>query len=217
MHCLALEIPAMTASCVLRQAANADRRPIWEGTLGFLRFFRAPAADPRRRRAGRVHRRAVCVPDAKRHLRIFPRPRRTLCQGAVPRNGIPRRPSRNRAGAPIRSGLRWWRRWSRACCALCRRPATSNSKRCSALVLSIFDRYPVPAALGAGLARGARRACAPVAAHRPASAEARHGHRGALGGNLFRPDADPREAARKRFPDHAQLSAGDAHATSTTN
>ena len=32
--------------------------------------------------------------------------------------------------------------------------------------------------------------------------------RGALGGNLFRSDADPREAARTRFPDHAQLSAG---------
>ena len=47
-----------------------------------------------------------------------------------------RRPWSNRAGAPTHSGSRWWLNWSRGCCDLI------------ALVLSVFDRYPVPPSLG---------------------------------------------------------------------
>ena len=51
----------------------------------------------------------------------------------------------------------WWRSWSKACCGP--QPATiagECSTRSFALVLSVFDRYPVPAALGEE--PGARRA-----------------------------------------------------------
>ena len=75
-------------------------------------------------------------------------------------------------------------------------------------VLAVFDRYPVAGgARQRRVARAARRACAPPPADRPASAQARHRHPGAVGAGLFRPDADPREAARPRLPDHPQLSA----------
>src|ERR1043165_1190565 len=57
------------------------------------------------------------------------------------------------------------------------------------------------------MARPAQRIVAPAAADRPASAEASDRYSGAMGADLFRPDADPREAARARFSDDAQLSA----------
>ena len=88
----------------------------------------------------------------------------------------------------------------------------------SELVLAAFDRYPVPAALGSDEWRDfARGACAPPSAHRPAPAEARHRHSGAMGAGLFRPDADPRESARPGLSDHAELSARRNSATSTTS
>ena len=79
-----------------------------------------------------------------------------------------------------------------------------------ALVLSVFDRYPTPAVARRGeLEPEARRARAPAAADRPASAEAGLRHPGAVCRGLFRPDADPPEAARERISDPAQLSEGD--------
>ena len=75
--------------------------------------------------------------------------------------------------------------------------------------LSVFDRYPVPPALGAQSWSEARDELARrLQLDRHACAQARHRHRDPMGGNLFRPDADPREAARSRLPDHSQLSAG---------
>lgn len=55
-----------------------------------------------------------------------------------------------RAGVPIRSGWRWWPNWSRGVL----RPAAGaerhqQTETIRALVLSIFDRYPVPAGLDA--------------------------------------------------------------------
>ena len=80
----------------------------------------------------------------------------------------------------------------------------------SALVLSVFDRYPVPAgARRAGLERGARRAGAPAAARSACIAPKRaFDIPRAVGRNLFRSDADPREAARTRFPDHRAIISG---------
>ena len=56
------------------------------------------------------------------------------------------------------------------------------------------------------LARGAPRPRASARSGRRACAQARDGHSRSAGGSLFRHDADPRKAARTRFPDHAQLS-----------
>jgi hypothetical protein len=63
-------------------------------------------------------------------------------------NRASRRPWRNRAGGPIRSALRWWRNWSRASCAPHGADRHVQLDALSALVLAVFDRYPVPASLG---------------------------------------------------------------------
>ena len=119
-------------------------------------------------------------------------------------------PSTGRAGTPIRSDSRWSASWSRACCA--RLPATiaaGNSMHCATLVLSVFDRYPVPAALGEShLERCARRAGAPTAAHRPAPPQARLRDCRSVREGLLRPDADQRETAPKRVSHHPRLSQG---------
>ena len=79
------------------------------------------------------------------------------------------------------------------------------------LVLSVFDRYPVPAVLGTQVWSEARAELARrLAAGRPAPAEARLRDLRAVGGNLLQSDADPREAAQQRIPDHPELSAGHA-------
>ncbi len=78
------------------------------------------------------------------------------------------------------------------------------------LVLSVFDRYPVPTALGQQDWSEARaslaRRLALVGLHPPKRAM---DISGAVRGNLFQPDANPREAAPQRVPDHSQLPAGD--------
>jgi len=56
----------------------------------------------------------------------------------------------------------------------------------------------------------ARRARAPAPTHRPACAQARLRHLRTLDRHVFQFDAHPREATRKRVPDHSQLPAGDA-------
>ena len=78
---------------------------------------------------------------------------RARAPGTIPKCCSPNlifiKPSSNRAGALIRSGSRWWRKSSKR--------AESNSgvdrrKKSDALVkivLSVFDRYPVPDSLGA--------------------------------------------------------------------
>ena len=81
----------------------------------------------------------------------------------------------------------------------------------SELVLSVFDRYPVPPSLGEQAWSEARVELARrLQLDRHACAQAGLRHLRALGGNLFQSDADPREAARTRLPDHPQLSQGDA-------
>ena len=82
----------------------------------------------------------------KGHLRIFPRARRALRQGAVRRSRNSRPRSRCHAGAPIRSASRWSPRWWKACCA-----SASAAERGEALqalsehrarVCSIAIRFP---------------------------------------------------------------------------
>ena len=113
--------------------------------------------------------------------------------------------------APIRSGWPWSANWWKACCVRIAGADRGEAARdgLRALVLSVFDSYPVPAsARRAGVERGARRAGAAAAARRPASAQAGHGHSRAAREDLFRPDAHPREAARPRLSHHAQLPQG---------
>ena len=74
------------------------------------------------------------------------------------------------------------------------------------VVLSVFDRYPIPPSIGEEAWLEARRELA----HRLDLAGGHAPKRvmdipGAAGGNLFCNDADPRKAARPGSPDHAQL------------
>ena len=72
--------------------------------------------------------------------------------GTMPRSFLPsrasRRPWSNRVGAPIHSGSRWWPNWSKGCCDLTAPTGSAKLDALSRLVLSVFDRYPVPASLG---------------------------------------------------------------------
>ena len=77
-----------------------------------------------------------------------------------------------------------------------------------ALVLSVFDRYPVPPPLKSFAWEEARADLKRIRSRRPAPAQTREGHSDPAGGNLFWIDADPRKAARPGFPGHPQLSAG---------
>jgi len=78
----------------------------------------------------------------------------------------------------------------------------------AALVLAVFDGYPVPAALGRDTwlaARGDRPTSRP---RHDASAQTCHRYSRALCQGIFRPDANPRKAARRGFFHPAQLFAG---------
>ncbi len=139
---------------------------------------------------------------------------RARARATIPRSCSRRRRSPNRssgpAGAPIRWGSPWSAKWSRACCAI--RLASRRRivlDRLTELVLSVFDRYPVPPSIGPGAWREMRDelATAPRPRRRP-RAQACDRHSGAAGGGLLRADADPRKAARPGFPDNAELSAG---------
>ncbi len=77
------------------------------------------------------------------------------------------------------------------------------------LILSVFDNYPVPAAIAAtALARRPGGVVAPAQWHEPASAQAGEGHPRAVRARLLRSHAHPRETARGGIPDHTQLHAG---------
>ena len=81
----------------------------------------------------------------------------------------------------------------------------------SALVLSVFDRYPNPTALDrADLERCARRASAPSAVGQPACAQTRQGHSRALRQSLLGLDAHQERGSQRRFSHHAQLSEDNA-------
>ena len=180
-------------------------------TVGVSSSFSAAAADPRYAGAGRLHRPQCRFPGAKRHLRVFPRPRRTLCKGPVPRAGFPgsggavalaRLSARARHGGGIGRGR---------AAPLCGRPprAARGAARRSFSRSSTAIRFPPRSAQQAwseARAELARR-LALVGLHPPKRAIR---HLRAVGGNLFQSDADPREAARQRIPDHSQLSAGHA-------
>ena len=80
-----------------------------------------------------------------------------------------------------------------------------------AIVLSVFDRYPLPEALGTATWSEARLEFgAPPAVNQPTSARARHRHLRNVREDLFRPPTDSRKAASERLSDHVQLSQGDA-------
>ncbi len=79
------------------------------------------------------------------------------------------------------------------------------------LSLSVFDRYPVPAALGDQAWSDARRELARRSrSHWHPCREMGEGRAGAFRPELFRPDADPRKAPRQGFPRHQELSQGNA-------
>ena len=135
--------------------------------------------------------------------------------GTMPRSFSPSRasrlPSSNRVGGPIHSGSRWWRELVEGVL----RPYGTDRQRqldaLSGLVLSVFDRYPVPAALGAQAWSEARAELARrlqlVGMHAPKRAF-----------DICEPWAETyfnlmpiHEKLRGRdFPDHPQLSQGDA-------
>ena len=89
-----------------------------------------------------------------------------------------------RLSARPRDGRRDGRR--RAASRQCRRSGTRGSHALRELVLDVFDRYPVPAALGEQVWREMRaRADAAARTHRAASAEARHRHPRAMAQTYF--------------------------------
>src|SRR5215510_5931065 len=73
----------------------AVRRPVaeqgfLEDFLGLFRCLSTAPVDLRFAVAGRFHRPASSLCGAEGYLRIFPRARRPLRQGAVPRGRVPR-------------------------------------------------------------------------------------------------------------------------------
>ena len=193
---------------VSRGTSSRARIGAPEGRMGLLDIFRRKPPIRDAAAVGDLRGRERRVPDAEGALRVLPRARRPLRQGAVPRTDVPgggrgvalarlsARPGDRRRGGG--------RRAARAHRGRARR-SPASLERTGARRLR-----PLSGPGGARqrrVARSARGACAPPSAHRPASAEARHRHSGAMGAGLFRPDADPREAARAGLSDHAELSA----------
>ena len=144
-------------------------------------------------------------------------------QGTTPRccsaSRTSRRRSRARAGAPTRSGLAMVAEMVEGVL----RPHAGDDRRAAldalrSLVLSVFDRYPVPAALGpppgAKLRAELERRLRLIGLHPPKRVD---GYPRALRGGLFRPDADPRETARQRLSDDPQLPARSRSAISMRN
>ena len=182
----------------------------WEDLMGLFDMFRKPPADSGSGRACGFHRRQCRLPDAEGTSTNI----RAPAPGTTPRccsaNRNFRPPSRCRAGAPIRWGSRWWPRWSKGVLRpACRRRSRGAARNAAVRSFSsVFDRYPVPAALGEHEWRELRAELARrlqlIGLHPPKRAMDIPEQ---WAQSLFRSDANPREAARPRFSDHPQLSA----------
>ena len=185
---------------------------LWTVSHGIVRHFSPrPHRSAMRRSLADFIDQQCRLRGAEGHLRIFPRARRALRQGPVQASRNFRRPATCRAGGPIRSGSRWSPNWSKACCAPLPPATTAGSvealaRSCSA----IFDRYPVPAALGerslaASLRAELEHRLKLIGLHPPKWAKDVPEQ---FCGELFRPHADPREAARPRLPDDRATTCG---------
>ena len=173
-------------------------------------LFPPAAADPRRRGAGRFHRRAIRLPRAEGHLRVFPRPRRALRQGPV-RGGRISRSRRAVALAAYPLGLAMVGEMVegvlRPQAGDDRRAVLDRAARARALGLRPLSG---PAALGEDAWQRARaRACAPARADRhcirPSAPSTFRSHSPRRYFDMMPIHEKLRGAG---LPDHPQLSAG---------
>ena len=183
-----------------------------EGLLGFFDFFRRRAADPRCRMRWPTSSTSNRLSWRRRASTSIPARAPVITPRCCSASRASRPPSSSRAGAPIRSGSPWWRNWSRACCDPMR-PTGAN--QLDALQRAVaFDLRPLPGpavARRAGLERAARGTGAPAA-------DDRHARRPSGPSTSASPWAETyfdmmpiHEKLRgSEYPDHPQLSAGDA-------
>ena len=145
---------------------------------GLLRYFPPPAADPRCGGAGRLHRPATPPSWRRRASTNIPARAPAITPRSCSGAGIPggrRRVALAHLSARARHGRRTGR--GRAAPAARRRSAGAGRGACAHSCSAVFDRYPVPPALGAQTWSELRAELdAPLEADRPASAEVGEGH-----------------------------------------